>query len=803
MTDDTPSGTGRGGPLDSRDCPDDLEMLMAFRAIGYTSASSTGHSATAEGSLSIFWSKVRSGTACPFRHEVSDTAQQSTAAVQPARRSQASGPLQQPESSEDPARSPIVQSRSSSGRQQAVNTSRITQRPLPQSQQADPRGYELLQLRRRFTPVEEHAEDGSTTLTFHLRPSDPDFPFEMDALHCTLRVPSDYPSAGFPTLRVTNSDMARGYQINVERGFDQIVVEAKSSSLLNHLNALDRRLESLLSSQKADTIKIVSHSRRPDKAHTELFASASGTSPLGPQAHFQASTTASQAIANPVNPDNIVQSAEEQTQARSIRAAETRQLESRLGRLPQYSKSSDGLAYTIPLEPRRRKELPSQLQAVKCLRLIVPETYNSVPCRIELVGVIGDAKLNVEERFRERAAESPQISLLNHVNYLSQNIHTMAKDQPKTRAVMGIVENSLPQLTISQPLELKETQDTLEPNPSPQDPDRPHILTIPRPLEWQASPEDEAESSDSYSEDDDEFEAHEHTTGSDEQTLSAAGSTPEKGILVSFPHLEMFGIELLEIGTLNITVKCDRCKQTNDVAGLRNNADGKHALTESCRKCASQLTIGFRAELMHTNSIRAGYLDLDGCTVIDMLPSAFVPTCAECSATYAQVGVNSVRGDTSMAFCRECHRKMIRASQAPARKKRPESLGIVAGQELPNRGRCSHYKKSYRWFRFSCCNKVFPCDSAVYRVPSQTKGGVDVGGDRCHDEASDHDLEHANRMICGFCSREQNYRPKDCGICHAFLTVRPGKGFWEGGQGLVRRPKNLEEVMFVDVSWPC
>lgn len=28
-----------------------------------------------------------------------------------------------------------------------------------------------------------------------------------------------------------------------------------------------------------------------------------------------------------------------------------------------------------------------------------------------------------------------------------------------------------------------------------------------------------------------------------------------------------------------------------------------------------------------------------------------------------------------------------------------EKLGIVAGQELPRRGRCAHYAKSYRWFR--------------------------------------------------------------------------------------------------------
>ena len=31
-------------------------------------------------------------------------------------------------------------------------------------------------------------------------------------------------------------------------------------------------------------------------------------------------------------------------------------------------------------------------------------------------------------------------------------------------------------------------------------------------------------------------------------------------------------------------------------------------------------TSGYRKELMHANSVRAGHLDLDGCTVVDMLP---------------------------------------------------------------------------------------------------------------------------------------------------------------------------------------
>ncbi|KAK8190510.1 uncharacterized protein BKA78DRAFT_156332 [Phyllosticta capitalensis] len=38
-------------------------------------------------------------------------------------------------------------------------------------------------------------------------------------------------------------------------------------------------------------------------------------------------------------------------------------------------------------------------------------------------------------------------------------------------------------------------------------------------------------------------------------------------------------------------------------------------------------------------------------------------------------------------------------------------------------------------------------------------------------------------MICGYCSREQNFRPEDCGTCHAILIGRKGSGFWEGGKG--------------------
>jgi hypothetical protein len=32
---------------------------------------------------------------------------------------------------------------------------------------------------------------------------------------------------------------------------------------------------------------------------------------------------------------------------------------------------------------------------------------------------------------------------------------------------------------------------------------------------------------------------------------------------------------------------------------------------------------------------------------------------------------------------------------------------ITEGQNLPDLGKCKHFKKSRRWLRFSCCGKAF------------------------------------------------------------------------------------------------
>ena len=78
-------------------------------------------------------------------------------------------------------------------------------------------------------------------------------------------------------------------------------------------------------------------------------------------------------------------------------------------------------------------------------------------------------------------------------------------------------------------------------------------------------------------------------------------------------------------------------------------------------------------------------------------------------------------------------------------------------------GTCKHFKHSYRWLRFPCCGRAWPCDE-------------------CHDENSDHKAAWATRMICGFCSKEQPFSQKGCVHCGASMTTL-SKTHWEGGNG--------------------
>lgn len=658
----------------------------------------------------------------------------------------------------------------SSNRQatRAADSARIVPKPVPKAQSEDPRTYQIKQLHKRYSPKESTIENGAaTSLLFDLLPSDPDFPFELDHLKCQLRIPKNYPKdSSPPTLAILNKDIPRGFAINVEKGWDELVQERAGSTLLALVNALDRNLEEFLSRKQVDTVKLTMFK---DTRHLEeAAAGAQGSSPENTPVQVP-DAAESQVARTPYVPEETF-TKDQKAEAKARRAQETRQIETRMGRLPHYKRSSDGIVYTLPLEPKRRSELPAGLRGVNSFQLIVPVLYPLQPLRILLNDVESEDAEEVEELFTEKAKEKTEMTLMSHMNYLTQNLHVLVKQAlSKKKDATPAVQASeqIPSAGVMAQ-EAAKTSSVLE--------SKGNIQMIPRPPEWDYQGEGKGSDEGSY----------ESTTSEDEDggvavttqpgTSAVPTQTVERGTSISFPSIELLGIELFQISILALSVKCQRCKTVSEIGGLKPNTP---KTTESCRKCGTSFSLTFRPELVHAYSSRAGFIDATGCTVTDMLPSTFVPTCAKCSTPTTQ-GLVAVRGDTMTNVCRECHARFtfkipevkflvytagsstLPPTSGPRR--RDEKLGLHAGEPLPNKGVCKHYRKSYRWFRFSCCQKVHSCD-------------------KCHDDAEDHPNEWANRMICGHCSREQNYTPGNCTFCGRSLVSKVATGFWEGGKG--------------------
>lgn len=495
---------------------------------------------------------------------------------------------------------------------EAVPASRVVQKPVPQAQTRNPREFQLGQIRRRFSPKETPQEGGGVLLKFSLTPSDPDFPFEMTALECLLSVPSDYPKST-PSLKVANRDIPRGFALNVESGFEGLVQEKQDATLLELMKSLDKHLETFLSAPKADTVKLVPNK---DTRHLSTLPSRSVEPVKLPKSEDGKPTQTSSAKPDP-SPGPVqssqTYSTEEKAHAAKRREAETRQLEARMGRLPLFRKSGDGIAYTIPIEPRKRIELPVALQHIKSVQLFVPLLYPLQPCRIQLDGVDAAEAKAVVQGFEQKVTQNKELSLMGHINYLAQSIHVLAKTilKPERKPTPVAVQPAEEPPT----LESKRTQ--LE---GFQDAERSHIQHITRPAEWtviSSGNVEDADTDDVYSYDTEEDSSDINGGGAEvNEQQPLPESSQEKGTALSFPFIELFGIELLEVVVLNITVKCERCKEVMEIKGLKNGI----TKSDSCKKCAAALTVGFRRDLVHANAVRAGFLDLEACAVVDMLP---------------------------------------------------------------------------------------------------------------------------------------------------------------------------------------
>ncbi|XP_042352509.1 uncharacterized protein si:dkey-24l11.2 isoform X2 [Plectropomus leopardus] len=262
-------------------------------------------------------------------------------------------------------------------------------------------------------------------------------------------------------------------------------------------------------------------------------------------------------------------------------------------------------------------------------------------------------------------------------------------------------------------------------------------------------------------------------------------SDPRRGT-----EMKLLGLRLGEntatVAAQQITVclQCNRCKVTADLT-----LTGRAPCTAQCEKCSASISAAFRPCLLHHYSDVLGYLDLYNATPADLVlqDCDLIVGCLSCS----QEGPvqNLSYGQTKEFNCEHCHSKLnlmaesTRFQYIPPRANRTgrsaatvnyktiRDPAVQKGKPLPEKGSCKHYKQSHRWLRFPCCGRAYACDV-------------------CHDEDQDHPMELANRMICGYCAKEQPYsNGKPCVSCGSMMTRGARTSHWEGGLGCRNKVK--------------
>ena len=277
--------------------------------------------------------------------------------------------------------------------------------------------------------------------------------------------------------------------------------------------------------------------------------------------------------------------------------------------------------------------------------------------------------------------------------------------------------------------------------------------------------------------------------------------------LINLKQVKFYNIAIAEITQIKLLIKCSKCQKVafESFYMKLNKKDTIFYFGTTCPRCNNEIFSIFKSTYLHENNLsEAGVIYIIGGNVIDFLPSTFTLNCIKCNEsknvklrtgglhfndckcrkcnlelTFFITGVSiSLTFISNLDFLEKC--QILNFTKFNFQIKDDINLDnyvkrcdkvIQEGKPLPDNGICKHYKFSFRWFRFSCCNKLFPCDI-------------------CHDEQSNHNCEIAKNIICGFCACEQSSNNKICQKCGKCFTKNDqGKKFWEGGKGM--RNKNL------------
>ena len=248
-----------------------------------------------------------------------------------------------------------------------------------------------------------------------------------------------------------------------------------------------------------------------------------------------------------------------------------------------------------------------------------------------------------------------------------------------------------------------------------------------------------------------------------------------RGTRVSLENLAMPENATARTLELTVTLACAKCQKPYEFA-LGGLSAASASRKSWCDGCGSLLSASLRPCLLHAGSNVLGHVDAVGCHVTDAPRLSVLMQCGRCDD--GELALPPLqRGRTVQSGCRVCHAPLsvkfgnvllerlasggggrgkgsgagddddddeLEALLKKLRKKNVDqfkAMGLIIGKPLPQKGACRHYKHSYRWLRFPCCGRAYPC--AV-----------------CHEESDCPAASlgvWASRMLCGKCSREMPY----------------------------------------------
>jgi uncharacterized CHY-type Zn-finger protein len=168
---------------------------------------------------------------------------------------------------------------------------------------------------------------------------------------------------------------------------------------------------------------------------------------------------------------------------------------------------------------------------------------------------------------------------------------------------------------------------------------------------------------------------------------------------------------------------------------------------------------------------RIGSGKFEGCSPLDFIEMNYKFTCPDCGE-YSFL-TNSHSYIPYIVSCQSCFSKgtfqidgLDFTNERDNKNDLTSDKNSCIGKPLPKNGICKHFKNSFRWFKFPCCQRLFPCMI-------------------CHDDNTDHPSQKAEIYICGFCGSLQKFSNKNvCKQCKGAVNGLDGdKRFWEGGKG--------------------